>query len=347
MSPTAQTSGNGTSASRTMKAIGLSSAGKLVDMQVTMPHATDRQLLVRVKAIAVNPVDTKQPAPKGEADDPRILGYDVAGVVEAVGPSCQLFKPGDEVYYAGDITKPGGNSEYHVVDERIVGHKPKSIDFAHAAAMPLTSITAWEGLFDRMRIPMSGNDGKSILIIGAAGGVGSIATQLAKYAGLTVIGTASRSESESFARTHGTDIVMDHRKPFLPQLKEHGLNQVDYVFCTSVVHQHWENILEALRPQGHVCTILPPQEPLNFRDMQDKSITWTIELMFSRAKHQTEDMVRQHQLLTELATLIDAGDIVSTMTERLKPIHATNLQIAFDRVREGHMLGKIVLEDFV
>lgn len=341
MSSTEQSSGNDT-----MKAIGLTSSGKLVDVRVKTPRPTDRHLMVRVKAIAVNPVDTKQAAPQGDTDEPRILGYDVAGIVESVGSSCQLFKPGDEVYYAGDITKPGGNCEYHVVDERIVGRKPKSIDFAQAAAMPLTSITAWEGLFHRMHIKMSGNDDKKILIIGAAGGVGSIATQLAKYAGLTVIGTASRPESEAFAREQGADIIIDHRQSFFPQLQQHGLSQVDYVFCTSVVHQHWENMLEALRPQGHVCTILPPQAELNFRYMQDKSLTWTIEAMFTRAKYQTDDMILQHELLTELAALIDKGKIASTMTERLTPINANNLQSAFDKVREGHMLGKVVLEHF-
>ncbi|WP_026963137.1 zinc-binding alcohol dehydrogenase family protein [Alicyclobacillus herbarius] len=329
----------------TMKAVALDASQGLVDVEVEKPSPLGRDVLVRVHAVAVNPVDTIQRPAEGSAP-PRILGWDVAGTVEAVGEACTLFQPGDEVFYAGSIVRPGGDSEYHLVDERIVGRKPKRLNFAEAAALPLTTLTAWEGLFEHLGVAKSGMQGEPILIVGAAGGVGSIATQLARRAGLTVIGTASRPESREWALAHGAQHVVDHTKPFQPQLEALGLKEVDYVFCLNVVHSNWENMLSVLRPKGKLCTILPPMEPLNFRPMADKSITWAIEAMFTRSKYQTPDMEEQHRILCELADWVDAGEIQTTMTERLSPICARNLEAAFAKIRSRRTIGKIVLEGF-
>ncbi|WP_067932416.1 zinc-binding alcohol dehydrogenase family protein [Alicyclobacillus kakegawensis] len=328
-----------------MKAVALDPNQNLVDIEVEKPEPTGRDLLVRVRAVAVNPVDTKQP-PADPSAPPRILGWDAAGTVEAVGSECTLFRPGDDVYYAGSIVRNGANSEYHLVDERIVGRKPRTLDFAEAAALPLTSLTAWEGLFERLGVAKTGMQGAPILIVGAAGGVGSIATQLARRAGLTVIGTASRPESREWALAHGVHHVVDHTQPFATQLQALGIPQVDYVFCLNEVHSNWENMLSVLRPMGRICTILPPMEPLNFRPMADKSITWSIEAMFARSKHQTPDMEEQHRILCELADWVDAGQIQTTLSERLSPISAANLAAAFAKIRSRRTIGKIALEGF-
>ncbi|QQE77884.1 zinc-binding alcohol dehydrogenase family protein [Alicyclobacillus sp. SO9] len=327
-----------------MKSVVLTPAGELVDSEIERPSVSGRDLLIRVQAVAVNPVDTiQQPNSAG----PRVLGWDAAGEVVSVGADCTLFQPGDEVYYAGDITRKGANSEYHLVDERIVGRKPASLSFADAAALPLTSITAWEGMFHRIGIdPFDTNKGKTILIIGAAGGVGSIATQLANEAGLTVVGTASRQASSEWALEHGAHHVINHAEDFAPQLQELGIQQVDYAFCLNVVNENWDNMLNVVAPQGRVCTILPPMAPLDFRAMADKTITWSIEAMFARPKHQTEDMDEQHKLLNHLSTWIDQGKIKSTKNTLLSPISATNLQEAYRQLNSKRTIGKIVLEGF-
>ena len=240
-----------------MKAIGayrylpLSDPESLVDLYMEKPFPTGRDLLVEVKAIAVNPADLGvREKHNYDKESPKIVGWDVSGIVKQVGPICQLFKPGDEVYYSGSVTCPGGNSEFHLVDERIAGNKPKSLDFAHAAALPLTSITAWEGLFDRLGISHSveENTNKSLLIIGAAGGVGSIATQLAKLAGLTVIGTASRPESIQWTINQGADFTINHNSHFASQLNKIGFETVDYIFCLNDTVQHLANMAEVIHP---------------------------------------------------------------------------------------------------
>ncbi|MBW7458941.1 zinc-binding alcohol dehydrogenase family protein [Paenibacillus sepulcri] len=339
----------------TMKAVGLykylniEHPDSLIDMELEKPVPTGRDILVRVKAISVNPVDTKVRAPKDKTEDsPKILGWDVAGVVEQTGPECTLFQPGDEVYYAGSITRPGGNSEFHLVDERIAGSKPASLDFAQAAALPLTAITAWEGLFDRMGVSRNkdANAGKSILIIGAAGGVGSIAVQLAKYAGLTVIGTASRPESAEWVKELGADYIIDHFQPFTAQLKDIGLPEADYIFCLNSTEQHWENMGEAVAPQGKICSIVETKESLNLNVLKNKSAAFMWEFMFTRAMFQTADMIEQHKLLNELAQLIDAGIIRTTLTERMEPINAANLKKAHATIEAGRTVGKVVLEHF-
>ncbi|WP_271753627.1 zinc-binding alcohol dehydrogenase family protein [Cohnella sp. JJ-181] len=349
------TDASGTDAKGTMRAVGLyeylpiEHPESLVDVEVEKPAPTGRDLLVKVRAISVNPVDYKVRSPKTRVESaPRILGWDVAGVVEQVGPEAELFQPGDEVYYAGSITRPGGNSEYHLVDERIVGAKPASLDFAQAAALPLTTITAWESLYDRLGISRdpAANAGKTILIIGAAGGVGSIATQLAKHAGLTVVGTASRPESAAWARELGADRVIDHFEAFVPQLKNVGYDQVAYILCLNGTEKHWANMAEAIAPQGKICSIVETDEPLNLTLLKNKSATFVWEFMFTRSTYGTPDMIEQHRLLNEVARLVDAGAIRTTASETLSPIHADNLRKAHAMLETGRTVGKVVLEGF-
>ncbi|AIQ62369.1 Zinc-type alcohol dehydrogenase-like protein [compost metagenome] len=339
----------------TMKAVGLyqyldiSNPESLIDVELEKPQPSGRDLLVRVHAVSVNPVDVKVRSPKSKTEQqPRVLGWDVAGVVEATGPDCTLFQPGDEVYYAGSIERPGGNSEYHLVDERIVGRKPSSLNFAEAAALPLTTLTAWEGLFDRLGISRSPEDntGKHLLVIGAAGGVGSIAIQLAKHAGLTVIGTASREESADWAKGLGADHIITHYEAFLPQLNAAGIPYADYIFCLNNTDQHWENMAEAVAPQGQICSIVETEGPLNLNLLMGKSAAFNWELMFTRARYQTPDMIKQHELLNETADLVDRGILRTTLTRRLAPINAATLREAHALVESGRTIGKVVLEGF-
>jgi NADPH2:quinone reductase len=337
-----------------MKAIGLyrylpiKDPESLIDIELPQPTPGGRDLLVHVKAISVNPVDVKVRAPKNQHETaPRVLGWDAAGVVEAVGPDCSLFKPGDEVYYAGSIARSGSNSEYHLVDERIVGCKPVSLNFAQAAALPLTAITAWEGLFERLSVAQqrSENVGKSILIIGAAGGVGSIATQLAARVGLTVIGTASRPETVQWAKGHGATYTIDHHQPFGPQLKSLGFATVDYIFCLNATEQHWDNMVEAIVPQGKICAIVETHKLLNLSALQYKSVTFVWEVMFTRSLFQTPDILEQHHLLNCVAELVDAGELQTTLAECLSPINAANLRRAHELIERGSMIGKVVLAE--
>ncbi|MFB5676797.1 zinc-binding alcohol dehydrogenase family protein [Paenibacillus terreus] len=339
----------------TMKAVGLfkylpvDHPESLIDAEVEKPVPTGKDLLVKVKAISVNPVDYKVRSPKDRVESElKVLGWDVAGVVEQVGPDSTLFKPGDEVFYAGSIVRPGGNSEFHLIDERIVGTKPSSVDFAQAAALPLTSITAWEGLFDRLGVSMdpSRNAGKKVLIVGASGGVGSIAVQLAKYAGLTVIGTASRPESAEWVKGLGADYVINHFEPFVPQLKELGIDQADYIFCLHSTEKHWQNMAEAIAPQGKICSIVETDEALNLTLLMNKSATFVWEFMFTRSMFQTPDMIEQHKLLNEVARLVDQGVIRTTAAQKLAPINAENLRKAHAMLETGRTVGKVVLEGF-
>lgn len=339
----------------TMKAVGLtkylpiSEPESLIDVNLEKPNPTGKDLLVKVKAISVNPVDVKVRSPKERAESvPRVLGWDVAGIVEQVGAECTLFSPGDEVFYAGSISRPGGNSEFHLVDERIVGSKPVTLNYAESAALPLTSITAWEGLFDRLGVSsvQADNAGKAILIIGAAGGVGSMAIQLAKYAGLTVIGTASRPESAKWAKELGADHIINHFETFLPQLNDAGFDQVDYVFCLNSTEKHWKSMAEAVAPQGKICSIVETDELLDLTLLKNKSITFVWELMFTRPMYQTADMIEQHKLLNEVARLVDQGIIRTTTTDTLEPINAENLRKAHAMLESGRTVGKVVLHDW-
>ncbi len=338
-----------------MKAIGLyrnlsiDEPESLVDLDVPKPAPSGRELLVEVKAISVNPVDYKVRArPDPNAQLPRILGWDAAGVVREVGPSAQLFKPGDEVYYAGSINKPGANSEYHVVDERIVGRMPRKVAFAAAAALPLTTLTAWEGLFDQLGISRSGADrGKTLLLIGAAGGVGSIAIQLAKrLAGLRVVGTASRPESAQWVQELGADAVIDHTGDLAAQMRATGVPEADYVFCLTDATPYFPRFAPVLRPQGKLCLIVSMSGAVELTPLMQKSVSLHWEFMFTRSLFQTPDMQRQHEILDEAAALIDDGTLRTTLAESLGPITAANLRRAHQMLERGRTIGKLVLEGF-
>ncbi|NEN81718.1 zinc-binding alcohol dehydrogenase family protein [Paenibacillus elgii] len=321
----------------------------LLDLEVPKPSPQGRDILVEVKAISVNPADPIVRAYDNKVGEPPyILGWDVAGVVQQVGPECTIFHPGDEVFYAGSLIRPGGNSEFHLVDERIVGRKPSTLDFANAASLPLTTITAWESLFDRLLISQSpeANRNKSILMIGAAGGVGSIALQLAKLAGLTVIGTASRPESVQWVKELGADFVINHYEPFLPQLQKIGFDHVDYIFCMNNTDQHWNNMTEVIAPQGKICLIVENEAPIALGLLKSKSVTVVWETMFTRSTFQTEDIEEQHRLLNRLAELVDERKIRTAVTERMSPINAANLKLAHAKIESGQAIGKIVLEHF-
>jgi zinc-binding alcohol dehydrogenase family protein len=301
-----------------------------VDLPKPAPAGYD--LLVKVEAVSVNPVDYKQRNMAAAA--PRVLGWDAAGTVAAVGDKVTLFKAGDPVYYAGDVTRPGSNSEYQLVDERIVGRKPKSMDFAQAAAIPLTAITAWEGFHDRLKV----QPGRTMLIIGGAGGVGSIGIQLAKIAGLKVVATASRPESIAWCKAMGADEVVG--RDFRTAVK----GPVDYIANFSEVDEHWAAIGELIAPQGGILLIVGNKAPLNVDAVRLKSAMICFELMFTRPRFGTPDMIEQHKLLNTVADWLDAGKLKGTLTETLSPINAANLRKAHARVESGTMVGKLVLK---
>jgi zinc-binding alcohol dehydrogenase family protein len=317
----------------------------LVDVELPMPSPSGRDLRVKVEAVSVNPVDTKRRRDPAKTDDvPRVLGWDASGVVEAAGPEATLFRPGDAVFYAGDVTRPGCNSEYHLVDERIVGRKPRTLDFAQAAAIPLTAITAWEGFFHRMRIDPDGRHrGTSILLIGGAGGVGSIGIQLARLAGLKVLASASRPESAAWVKRLGADHVIDHSKPMRPQLEALGLKFADYLACFTDLDPYWDTIGDLIAPQGAVLAIVANKAPLAQDAIRAKSAAFCWELMFTRPRWQTADMIEQHRLLCRVADLLDAGKLKGTLRETLSPINAANLRAAHARIESGTMIGKLVL----
>ena len=321
-----------------------------VNVLVPMPVPAGRDLLVRVKAVSVNPVDTKVRAPKDKVEaEPKILGWDAAGIVEAIGSDVSLFAVGDEVYYAGVITRPGCNSEYHLVDERIVGRKPRTLSFEEAAAMPLTTITAWEALFDRLGIApqkTAANQVSTVLIIGGSGGVGSITIQLAKHvAGLHVIATASRDESAKWCREMGADAIINHHRPFSEELKSIGINEVDFILCYNSIEQHIQNMVDVIKPQGKICTIVSTKnnQPINMNLFQTKSVTFCWELMFTRPMFNTPDVKSQHTLLNKVAQLLEEGVLRTTLTEQYGVLTADNLRRAHARIETGTMIGKAVL----
>ncbi|KAB0650009.1 zinc-binding alcohol dehydrogenase family protein [Burkholderia territorii] len=338
-----------------MKAVGLTrylpidDPQALVDVELPQPVPSPRDLLVKVEAISVNPVDTKVRAPKPQVEQtPRVLGWDAAGTVVAVGAEVTMFRPGDEVFYAGSITRAGANSEFHTVDERIAAIKPRSLDFAASAALPLTALTAWEALFDRLRVSPQGADaGKSVLIIGGAGGVGSIAIQLAKTLGkLRVIATASRPASAEWVRSLGADDVVDHFGDLPAQLREIGHANVDYVLIFNDTDRHFPAAAEIIRPQGGICTIVENDKPIPVELLKAKSAAFHWEFMFTRAMFETPDMIEQHKILSEVARLVDGGTLRTTLGEQLGPINAANLRRAHQLLEAGRAIGKLVLSGF-
>ena len=321
----------------------------LQNVQLAEPTPGPHDLLVEVHAISVNPVDTKirlgVAPPNGSA---KVLGWDATGIVQAVGSEVSLFQPGDRVFYAGAIDRAGANSELHLVDERIVGHMPNSLSFAEAAALPLTAITAWELLFERLQVAEGSVDqGQSLLIVGAAGGVGSILTQLARrLTGLTVIGTASRPETQAWVRELGAHHVIDHSKPLSEELARIGVDQVTHVASLTQTDQHYAQLIDCLQPQGRLALIDDPLQPLDVMQLKRKSLSLHWELMFTRSLYQTEDMIEQHRLLERVSALVDSGVIKSTLGEHFGTIDAANLRRAHALLESGQAKGKIVLEGF-
>ncbi|HEY0290217.1 MAG TPA: zinc-binding alcohol dehydrogenase family protein [Pseudomonas sp.] len=317
----------------------------LMDMDLPKPTPGPRDLLVQVRAVSVNPVDTKIRAGTASTE-PKVVGWDAVGTVREVGRDVTLFQPGDEVFYAGSILRPGSYSEFHLVDERIVGRKPTSIDDAHAAALPLTSITAWELLFDRLGVQENGGEGDSLLIVGAAGGVGSILVQLARrLTKMTVIGTASRPETSDWIKQLGAHHVIDHSKPLVEQLEKIGVGQVTHVASLTHTDSHFLQLIEALRPQGKLALIDDPKT-LDVMPMKRKALSLHWELMFTRSLFETPDMIKQHELLNRVADLIDEGVLKTTLGEHFGTINAANMRRAHALIESGKAKGKIVLEGF-
>ena len=340
-----------------MKAVGYSTSksitedGALLDITLDKPQAEGRDLLVKVNAVSVNPVDTKvRMRAEPEAGQYKVLGWDCVGEVVETGAGVTSFKVGDQVWYAGDITRPGTNSEYHLVDERIVGCKPQSISNAQAAAVPLTAITAWELLFERLDFtPVKSAEQKNqqILIIGAAGGVGSILVQLAaQLTDATVIGTASRPESEAWVKALGADLVINHSKPLSEELKAKGINSVTHVISLNHTDQHFDEIVASLAPFGKLAMIDDPQEPLDILKLKTKSLSLHWELMFTHSMFKTTEMGSQGELLNKVSQLIDDGKLKTTLGKSFGNINADNVTRAHAFIEGGSSIGKVVLEGF-
>jgi zinc-binding alcohol dehydrogenase family protein len=335
-----------------MKAVGyyqsraIAEQDALVDLELPMPVAQGHDLLVEVKAVSVNPVDTKvRKGSAPEAGAAKVLGWDATGVVQAVGGQVTLFKVGDRVWYAGSLVRAGSNSEFQLVDERIVGHMPTSLSFAEAAALPLTSITAWELLFDRLEVQRA-NAGAFLLVIGASGGVGSILVQLAKQlTTLNIIATASRPESTQWLNAIGAHHVINHHQPMQAQLAAIGIGEVDYVISLNKTDAHFDQIVEVIKPQGKFALIDDP-ELIDVRKLKRKSVSLHWELMFTRALFNTPDMIKQHEMLNQVAQYVDQGMIKTTVNHHLGVINANNLKQAHAMLESHQVIGKIVLEGF-
>ena len=321
----------------------------LLDLEIPAPTPGPGDLVVEVHAVSVNPVDTKvRKRAEPPAGEVKVLGYDAAGVVKAVGKDVSLFRPGDEVFYAGSIARPGTNSQMHAVDERIVGRKPASLTFAEAAALPLTAITAWELLFDRFAVPRGAEEktAGSLLVIGGAGGVGSIMIQLARaLTGLTVIATASRPETVAWCRSLGAHHVIDHTKALGAELKRIGIPSVDMVASLTATDKHYAGMFDIINPQGKFGVIDDPAT-LDAMPLKRKSISIHWEFMFVRPVYETADIIEQHRLLNEVSALVDAGKLRTTVGQNFGRITAANMIRAHALVESGKAMGKTVLEGF-
>lgn len=338
-----------------MKAIGftqhldITDPSSLIDFETEKPSPKDHDLLVKVKAVSVNPVDIGvRKNGRGILKQPKIIGWDACGVVQAIGSKVTLFKPGDKVFYAGSFIRSGSDSEYQVVDERIVGDAPKNLKDDEIAAMPLTSLTAYEGLFEQMGLSFNkdANEGKTILIINGAGGVGSVATQLANLVGLTVISTASRPESIKWTRAHGAKYVVNHRHDLVKEVRKLGFKYVDYIFELNDLDGHWKEMCELIRPEGHIVSITENRRAINLRLLTKKKAHFSWEWMYTKSYYHTEDMISQHNILNKIAAMLDTGEIQSTMTQSLAPLTAKNLRKAHELVGSGHMIGKVTVSNW-
>jgi NADPH:quinone reductase len=335
-----------------MKAVGFKTSlpitddASFIDVEIDKPVPGDRDLLVKISAVSVNPVDFKirqNSAKDTVLEQPKIIGWDAVGIVEAVGSAVTLFKVGDAVYYAGDITKSGSNAEYQVIDERIVGKKPGTLSDEAAAAIPLTALTAWEIFFDRMRLSPERDRNKTLLIIGGAGGVGSIAIQLAKkLLGLHVIATASRPETSEWCKKMGADLVVNHRN-LVDEVRNAGFKQVDYIVDFVDTNAYWDAMAELIKPQGHIASITGSAAPVVLNKLKSKSVSFSWELMFTRSSFQTDDMIEQHRILNRVADLLDEGVLEPTLTQTLYGLTADTLKQAHAQLESGTTIGKLVI----
>jgi NADPH2:quinone reductase len=336
-----------------MKAIGfkqslpITEKNSFIEFETEKPSATGQDLLIKVLANSVNPVDFKirESAAKDVLlEKPKVIGWDAVGIVEAVGAEVSKFKVGDEVYYAGDLTRSGSNAEYQLVDERIVGFKPKNLSIAEAAAIPLTGLTAWESIFDRIKVNPEKDKGKTILILAGAGGVGSLAIQIAKkVAQLTVIATASRPESSTWCKDLGADYVVNHYD-LKAELEAIGHAEVDYILDFVNINNYWETVVEIIKPQGHIVSITGSNEPLNLSLLKKKSATFSFEFMYTRSMYTTNDMAQQYHILNEIGRLLDDGTLKTTLTTVLKGFTVDNLKRAHLMQESGKTIGKTVIE---
>ncbi len=336
-----------------MKAIGfkqslpITEKDSFIEFEMEKPVPGEYDLLVKIEAISVNPVDFKirQNAAKDKVlETPKIIGWDAVGTVEAAGDKTSRFKPGDKVYYAGDLTRSGSNAEYQIVDERIVGRKPQKLTIAESAAMPLTALTAYESLFDRIKVHPETDKGKTVLILAGAGGVGSIAIQLAKkLCGLTVIATASRPESVNWCKKLGANFVVDHHK-LKEELERIGHSEINYILDFVDLEGYWDLVAEIIKPQGHIVSITGSSKSLNLNVLKNKSVTFSWEFMFTRSMFETEDMDRQHQILNKIADLLDDGTLKTTLTTTLHGFTVENLKKAHQMQETGKSIGKTVIE---
>ncbi len=316
-----------------------------IEITQPMPQPGEYDLLVEVKAVSINPVDTKVHASlkKNGSQEPRVLGWDASGVVTAVGSKVSGFKPGDEVYYAGDITRAGSNASHQLIDSRIVGHKPRTLSWAAAAAIPLTALTAWEGLFERLAIQDVGED-KTLLIIGGGGGLGSLAIPVARlHSKVKIIATGAREDPAQWCRDRGADLVVNYHD--LPgELAKHGIKFVDYIFILNDTDGHWAAVSQLIAPQGHICSIVENEHPLDQDALKSKSAALHWEFMYTRSMYQTADMARQGEILNEVAKLVDAGEVESALSETFHGLSVESISKAHEKVLEGHMRGKVVVE---
>lgn len=339
---------------KTMKAVGLyeylpiSDTNSLLDLEVNIPDITDNQVLVAVKATSVNPIDTKQRAPKAQVESqPRILGWDGAGIVVDKGSRVKSFGIGDEVFFTGSLSTNGSNAEFVALDQVSVGRKPKNFSFEEAAAMPLTTVTAFEALFDRMHLSEAKDKGKTLLIINSAGGVGSIASQLAKNIGMKIIGTASRPETKNFTSICGSEIVLNHKHDLIPQLELCGYqNRVDYILINYDPYPYWDTLMKIIKPQGTICLIVDCSGLVDIRPLKDKSVTLVSEMMETRVKYNTEDKYRRAEILEEVSKMFEDGRLKHTLTKVMSPINAANLREAHRLIEEKQVYGKLVLSGF-
>lgn len=325
-------------------AIDPTSPANFIAIELPRPDIGEYDLLVEVRAVSVNPVDTKvhKGAQKNGLQAPKILGWDASGIVKATGSAVKGFKAGDEVWYAGDITRSGSNSTEQLIDSRIVSHKPRSQNWAQAAAMPLTALTAWEGLFERLKIQDADTE-KTLLIIGGAGGVGSLAIPFAaQRSKVKVIATASRPESAAWCIERGADLTVNY-KDLKGELAKHGIEQVDFIFCLNDTDGHWAAIGELIAPQGHICTIVENEAPLDMSALKLKSAALHWELMYTRSMFQTPDMAVQGEILQQVADMVDAGTLQTTLSDTLQGLTVESIRTAHERVLEGHMQGKLVI----